>query len=42
MYQFIKSMYDRRMMTAGQVWAMAEGGRITERQAAMICGPRPE
>ena len=41
MFNFIKSRYDANKITAEQVWAYADAGRITEEQAAMICGPRP-
>ena len=42
MYRFIKSMYDRGVMTAAQVWSMADSGKITEIEAITICGPRPK
>ena len=42
MYQFIKSMYDRHLMTAAQVWALVdkEPPTLTAAEAMRICGPR--
>lgn len=42
MYKFIKMQYRLHAITEGQVWQMADVGRITEAQAQKITGkPRP-
>lgn len=40
-YAIIKMKYDRKRITAAQVWEYADEEVITEEQAARICGPRP-
>lgn len=40
-YAVIKMKYDRKKITAAQVWEYADEGYITAEQAARICGPRP-
>lgn len=42
MFEFFKKMYARGRMTATQVWAAADGSKITETEATVICGPRRE
>ena len=41
-YLIIRKKYMRGEITAAQVWAYADSGKITEQQALMICGPRPD
>lgn len=41
MYALLKMQYRLKKVTAAQVWAYADEGKITEEQAATICGPRP-
>jgi len=41
MYLFIRNMYKMGRITAAQVWAYADAGKITEKQALLICGVRP-
>lgn len=41
-FQIIKGKYKRHEITAAQVWEFADQGKITEAQAAQICGPRPK
>ena len=40
-YNLIKMQYRNRAITAAQVWAYADEGKITEKQAISICGARP-
>ena len=42
MYAIIKDKYKRHEITAAQVWEYADAGKITEKQAMSICGPRPK
>ena len=42
MYQIIKGKYRRHEISAADVWAYADQGKITEAQAVSICGPRPK
>ncbi len=42
MFNLIKNLYNRHMITSEQVWAYADAGKITEAQALRICGPRPK
>ena len=42
LYNIIKGKYKRHEITAAQVWEYADAGKITEAQAAQICGPRPK
>lgn len=41
LYAIIKMKYDRKKITAEQVWEYVDSGDITAEQAARICGPRP-
>lgn len=41
-YSIIRGKYQRREITAAQVWEYADEGKITTAQAKMICGPRPK
>ena len=41
MYSYIKLRYQLRKITALDVWAYADEGKITEEEAMRICGPRP-
>ncbi len=41
MFKLIKNRYDSGKLTAAQVWAYADAGKITEEEAVLICGPRP-
>ena len=42
LYRIIKGKYLRGELTAAQVWAYADEGKISLAQAAEICGPRPK
>ena len=42
MFAWIKMRYKLHKITAADVWAYADSGAITEEQALMICGPRPQ
>ena len=42
MFNLIRTRYRLHKITAAQVWAYADDGTITEVEATMICGPRPE
>lgn len=42
MFNIIKMKYKARKITAAEVWAYADMGKITEADAMMICGPRPK
>ena len=42
MYTLIRTMYKLHRLTAAQVWEKADMGDITEDQATLICGPRPD
>lgn len=41
LYTIIRNKYRRHEITAAQVWAYCDEGKITEGQALAICGPRP-
>lgn len=41
MYNFLRTQYRFRRITAAQVWEAADNGQITAAQAMTICGPRP-
>lgn len=41
-YNLIRTQYRLHRITATDVWAYADGGTITEAEATLICGPRPE
>ena len=40
-YAVIRRRYINHEITAADVWAYADAGKITERQALLICGQRP-
>lgn len=42
MFNLIRMQYRLRKITAADVWTKADEGIITEAQATIICGPRPE
>lgn len=42
MFAFIKLRYRLHKITAADVWAYADDGKITEAEAILICGPRPQ
>lgn len=44
MEKVLKAMYNngRGKITAADVWAYADSGKITEDAATRICGPRPK
>lgn len=41
MYTLIKNQYKARRITAADVWAYVDAGKITHAQAVSICGARP-
>ena len=41
MYVIIKNWYKLGKITAADVWAYADAGKITHAQAVSICGARP-
>lgn len=41
MYKLVSNLYKLHRITAQVVWAYADAGKITEQEAATICGPRP-
>lgn len=41
MFTIIRNRYRMHKITAADVWAYADAGKITEAQAIQICGPRP-
>lgn len=41
MFNLVKTLYNRHVITSEQVWAYADAGKITADQALRICGPRP-
>ena len=42
MFVIIKGKCRRHEITAADVWAYADAGKITAAQALLICGPRPK
>jgi len=42
MEKFIRLRYSMGRITAAEVWAYADAGKITAEQALLICGPRPK
>lgn len=42
MFNLVKTLYNRHVITSEQVWAYANTGKITSEQALRICGPRKE
>lgn len=42
MFNLVKTLYNRHVITYEQVWAYADAGKITSEQALRICGPRKE
>ncbi len=42
MYNIIKTLYKLKRITAADVWAQVDAGKITEAQAITICGARPK
>lgn len=42
MYNFLRTAYRLRRITAAEVWAAADDGKITAQEAAKICGARPK
>lgn len=42
MYQILKMKYRAKKITAAEVWAYADAGKITGDEAVRICGPRPK
>ena len=42
MFNLIRTRYRLHKITAQEVWAYADEGKITAEQATLICGPRPE
>ncbi|MBQ9252641.1 MAG: XkdX family protein [Clostridia bacterium] len=42
MFSIIKMKYQAKKITAAEVWAYADAGKITEAEAIKICGPRPK
>ena len=41
MYTIIKTRYKQGKITAAEVWAYVDTGKITHDQAVSICGARP-
>ena len=41
-YYVIRGQYKRGEITAARVWEYADEGKITAKQALLICGPRPK
>ena len=42
MFNLVKTLYNRHVITSEQVWAYEDAGKITAAQAVRICGPRPK
>ena len=42
MFSLIKTKYRLHKITAVDVWSYVDDGIITETQAILICGPRPQ
>lgn len=42
MYKIIAMKYRMHKITAGDVWAYVDEGKITVSEAVAICGPRPK
>lgn len=39
---YVRMRYLEGRMTAAEVWALVDEGKLTRADAASICGPRPE
>lgn len=41
LYNIVKTKYRLHQITAADVWAYVDEGKLTHAQAVSICGPRP-
>ena len=42
LYNIVKTKYKQHKITAADVWAYVDAGKLTHEQAVSICGPRPQ